>query len=73
MASDIDLELLTAYSRGEITRRDIEARVGEAVGFGPLLMQLHAHGLKLPRFPSDRSSPGFQLLRRLAERARDAG
>ena len=69
----IDASLLEAYSRGEMTRREIEDRIGEAVGFGRLLMQLHAHGLPLPRFPGDPNSPGVQLIKRLAERGPRAG
>jgi hypothetical protein len=72
-AFEIQPPLLEAYSRGEITRREIEARVGAAVSFGALLAQLHAHALPLPRFPSDPDAPGFQLIRRLAERAARGG
>jgi hypothetical protein len=39
-------DLREAYSRGEITRRDIEARADEPVSFGQLLMQLHEHNLR---------------------------
>jgi hypothetical protein len=66
-AFEFEFPLLEAYSRGEVTRREIEARTGSALGFGLLLSQLHAHGLSLPRFPSDPSSPAFDLIRRLAE------
>jgi hypothetical protein len=69
----ISKDLLEAYSRGEITRRDIEARVDKAVNFGQLLMQLHEHNLPWPRFPSDRQSVGVQLIKRLAERAPHVG
>ena len=65
----IELRLLKAYSRGEITRREIGDRIGEPVTFGQLLMQLHAKGLPLPRFPSDPASPGVELVRKLAEQA----
>jgi len=65
--------LLEAYSRGEITRREIEERTGQIVGFGALLGNLHAHGLSLPRFPSDPTSPGVLLIRQLTERASHAG
>jgi hypothetical protein len=69
----IDKELLDAYSRGEITRREIAERTGQEVSFGTLLGQLHAHGLPLPRVPSDPRSPGVQLIRRLAARGARAG
>ena len=69
MPATIENSLLEAFSRGEMTRREIEERVGEAVGFGALLLQLHAHRLPLPRIPSDPHSPGVRLIRELTERA----
>ena len=69
MDTKIDRSLLEAYSRGEISRRDISARLDMEVGFGDLLMALHAHGLPLPRFPAHPDSEGVKLIRRLAERA----
>jgi hypothetical protein len=65
----IDRSLLEAYSRAEISRREISDRLDAKVGFGDLLAALHAEGLPLPRFPSNRNSPGVQLIKRLAERA----
>jgi len=73
MPVQIPTELLAAYSRAEITRREIQDRLGETVSFGELLGQLHAHNLPLPRVPSDPQSPGRRLIRELAERARRAG
>lgn len=70
MIKTIDRDLLEAYSRGEMTRREIEERAGQALGFGRLLSLLHEHGLSLPRIPSDRQSPGLRLVKQLAERAR---
>lgn len=67
--SDIPKDLVEAYSRAEISRRDIADRLDRHVGFGELLGSLHELGLPLPRFPSDRNSPGVQLIKRLAERA----
>ena len=65
----IDRSLLEAYSRGEISRRDISDRMHTEVRFGDLFMALCEAGLPLPRFPCDRNSPGVQLIKRLAERA----
>jgi len=65
----IDRSLLEAYSRGEISRRDISNRMDIEVRFGDLFMALREVDLLLPRFPSDRNSPGVQLVKRLAERA----
>ena len=72
-STGISPTLLNAYSRGEVTRREIEERTGQEISFGALLAQLHAHNLPLPRIPSDPRSPGVQLVRRLAERNRRVG
>ncbi len=69
MGAEINPALLAAYSRGELTRREIAARTGHEIGFGALLAQLHAHRLPLPRIHSVPPSPGIELIRRLAERA----
>ncbi len=69
MAAEIEKRLLEAYSRAEITRRELEARTGQDISFGALLGQLHKHGLPLPRVPSDKQSPGVLLIKQLAERA----
>jgi hypothetical protein len=69
MDMKIDRSLLEAYSRGEISRRDISNRMDAEVRFGDLLAALHAENLPLPRFPSDPNSPGVQFIKRLAERA----
>ncbi len=71
--ADKEHDILKAYSRGEIDRQDVGDRLGEPLGFGDLLMKLHEHHLPLPRFPSDRNSPGVQLIKRLAMRAPHAG
>jgi hypothetical protein len=44
----IDRSLLEAYSRAEISRREISDRLDAEVGFGDLLAALHAEGLPLP-------------------------
>jgi hypothetical protein len=64
-----DRALLEAFSRGEISRREISNRMDTEVRFGDLFMALCEAGLPLPRFPSDKNSPGVQLIKRLAERA----
>jgi hypothetical protein len=73
MPTQIPRDLLEAYSRGESTRREIEDRSGEVIGFGALLMALGEHHLTLPRGPVDPQSPGVQLLQQLAERAHRIG
>jgi hypothetical protein len=73
MPTEIKTTLLEAFSRGEITRKEIEEQTGEAVSFGALLGQLHEHHLPLPRVPTDPQSPGVQLIKRLAERGPRAG
>lgn len=69
MADKIDPALVAAYSRGELTRREVEDRSGEIISFGAMLALLHEHGLPLPRIPSDPNSPGVQLIRQLVEKA----
>lgn len=66
MDMKIDRSLLEAYSRGEISRRDISNQMDAEVRFGDCSPP---YKLPLPRFPCDRSSPGVQLIKRLAERA----
>ncbi|MDE2007203.1 MAG: hypothetical protein KGI51_11595 [Rhodospirillales bacterium] len=69
MPEPIPLDFLQAYSRGEITRREIAQRTSTEVGFGALLAALHAHDLKLPRRHGDPNSPGIRLIAQLAARA----
>ena len=69
MIATVDVALLQSYSRGEITRREIENRTGQDLGFGALLGLLHEHGLPLPRIRSEPESPGVQLIAELARRA----
>lgn len=69
MIVPIERALLESYSRGEITRRELEEHSGEEVSFGRLLGLLHQHGLPLPRIRSDPNSPGILLIAELAERA----
>lgn len=65
----IDRALLEAFSRGEITRRELSERCDMIVGFGDLLAQLHEHQLPLPRIGADKDMRGAQLIRQLTERA----
>jgi hypothetical protein len=57
MPADIPVTLLEAFSRGEISRKDIEEQTGEYLSFGMLLVQLHRHHLPLPRVRSNPQSP----------------
>lgn len=70
MTETIARDLLERYSKGELTRREIEDRVDRAVSFGTLLIALGEHGLPLPRIASDPDSPGIRLIRDLAIRAK---
>lgn len=57
-----------AFSRGEISRPDLGRCIGEDLSFGETLRRLRMFGLPLPRFQSDRNSPGVRLVRDLASR-----
>lgn len=59
----IPRHLLEAWSRGEVSRRELADRLGQELRFGDLLAALHEAGLPLPRVPSDPASPGRRLLR----------
>ena len=65
----IPRDLAEAWSRAEITRVEVARRLGREVGFGEMLEALHAHGLPLPRVPSDPASPGRRALREALSRA----
>jgi hypothetical protein len=73
MPAVLDPSLLKAYSRGEITRREIGQRHKEDISFGDLCSALLAHGLPLPRFPGHPDSPGVHRITRLAQLAPHAG
>jgi len=69
MTVELSPNLLEAYSRGEISRREIGERQKEDVNFGDLFSALLERGLPLPRFPGHPDSPGVQLIKQLAQRA----
>ena len=61
--------IYAAYSRGEISRAEVERRVGYEVGFGDLIAKLRTHHFDLPKTPSNPQSRGVQMIRDLAARA----
>ncbi len=73
MSMEISTELLEAYSRGEIGRREIAERQQAEISFGDLFAALLEHGLPLPRFPGHPGSHGVQLIKKLAQRAPHVG
>ena len=67
--TDADERLLyERYSRGEISRRQLERRLDREVPFGEALDRLGAYGLPLAQHPAGLGSFGVQLIRRLAQR-----
>ncbi len=68
MDTPVDRHLLEAYSRGELTRNEIQDRIGRPLSFGQLLLHLHQEDLPLPRIRTDPRSEGVQLIKRLVER-----
>ena len=73
MTTALTQDLLEAYSRGEISRREIGERQKEEISFGDLFSALLDHGLPLPRFPGHPDSPGVQLIKQLSQRAPHVG
>lgn len=73
MSIELPSDLLEAYSRGEISRREIGERQKAEISFGDLFGALLEHGLPLPRFPGHPDSPGVQLIKQLASRAPHVG
>ncbi len=68
MIEEEERALFESYSRGEMTRTELERRLGRDLDFADALLKLRAYGLPLPHPPSDPNSPGVQLIRRLASR-----
>lgn len=70
----IPREMLEAYSRAEMTRKEIENTLDEPVGFGVLLRHLREAGLPLPNIPSDPEKVRIvrELMEQAAARATDA-
>ncbi len=73
MTVELSPDLLEAYSRGEISRREIGERQNAEISFGDLFSALLDRGLPLPRFPGHPDSPGVQLIKQLAQRAANVG
>lgn len=67
--SKIPPDLLRAYSKGQLTRRELAERIGEPLTFGQVLQELQETGLPLPRIPSDPRSAGVQVVRELTIQA----
>jgi len=65
--------IFQAYSRAEISRAEVARRIGRDISFGELLANLREQKLPLPRYPSDPSSIGVQLIRDLAARGQRGG
>jgi hypothetical protein len=60
----IDGPLIEAYSRGELDRPEISARIGRTVSTADLILALRAADLPLPRFPSALTPEDRDWLRR---------
>jgi len=48
----IERPLIEAYSRGELDRQEISARLGLSVSVADLILALRAAHLPMPRYPS---------------------
>ncbi len=69
MLAHLDKTLVEAYSRGEITRHEMQDKTNQIIGFGFLLGQLHYYNLPLPRFPVDANSEGYRFVKQFMEQS----
>lgn len=69
----IDRPLIEAYSRGELDRQEIAARLGRAVSVADLILALRAARLPMPRFPSSLTPEDQDWLHRWLSQPPDRG
>jgi len=69
----IDRSLIEAYSRGELDRQEIAARLGRAVSVADLILALRAAHLPMPRFPSSLTPADQDWLHRWLSEPPDRG
>lgn len=69
----IDQHLIEAYSRGELDRHAIAARLGRPVSVADLILALRAAHLPLPRYPSSLTAEDQAWLTRWLSQAPEHG
>lgn len=69
----IDHPLIEAYSRGELDRQEIAARLGRAVSVADLILALRVAHLPMPRYPSSLTPEDQDWLRRWLSQPPDRG
>ncbi len=69
----IDRPLIEAYSRGDLDRQEIAARLGHAVSVADLILALRAAHLPMPRYPSSLTEEDRDWLHRWLSQAPDSG
>ncbi|HEY1934788.1 MAG TPA: hypothetical protein VGG99_22510 [Acetobacteraceae bacterium] len=69
----IDRPLIEAYSRGDLDRQEIAARLGHPVSVADLILALRAAHLPMPRYPSSLTPEDQDWLRRWLSPPPDRG
>jgi hypothetical protein len=69
----IERPLIEAYSRGELDRQEIAARLGRNVSVADLILALRTAHLPMPRYPSSLAPEDQDWLLRWLSQAPDRG
>jgi hypothetical protein len=69
----IERPLIEAYSRGELDRQEIAARLGRSVSVADLILALRAAHLPMPRYPSSLAPDDQEWLLRWLSQPPDRG
>ncbi len=69
----IDRPLIEAYSRGDLDRHEMAARLGRAVSVAELILALRAAHLPMPRYPSSLTTEDQDWLQRWLSQSPDCG
>jgi len=69
----IDRPMIEAYSRGELDRQEIAARLGHPVSVADLILALRAAHLPMPRYPTALTPDDEDWLRRWLSQSPDHG
>ncbi|MBF0344302.1 MAG: hypothetical protein HQL06_08735 [Nitrospirae bacterium] len=68
MSEHEEKQIIEAYSKGILSRREIERSLGYEVDFATVLQMLRRYHLPLPHHHDNQQSVGIQLISQLASR-----